>query len=216
VANAVVDFSGDASSVPTAAGPSEPTATPTITPTPTPTEPIIAGTIEVTEPLNVRAQPSTDGDLLGGLYQGDKADVVAVSRDGEWWLVEFPAGPDGVGWVNTEFVQFQGDPEAVPIFGVGTVTPTPAATRTPAVTLTPTLKLIKLTELPILAPTATSIYQPTAAAILAQRGTPDPGLTIIPTEPEPVFDWEDLPWGIIALVLVVGFIGYQFYRRQRR
>lgn len=220
VADAVVDFKGDAGAVPPAPRPDEPTPTPTtpptpsVTPTPTPTEQIIAGTIEVTEPINVRDKPSTDGVLLGGLYLGDKANVLAVSQDGDWWLIEFPDGPEGVGWVAAEFVRFQGDEQAAPIFGLGTVTPTPGATATPTVTPTPTTA--KPAELPTLAPTATSIYQPTAAAILANRGTPDPSLTVLSTESKPIFGWGDIPWGILSLLVIAGFIWYQFYRRNRR
>lgn len=225
VAAAVVDFNGDAESVPTIVSgvptptPSAtPTATatppPTLTPTPSPTEPIIAGTIEVTDPINVRAEPSTESDLLGGLYQGDKADVLAVSRDGQWWQIDFSDGPDGTGWVAAEFVRFQGDKEAVPIFGLGTITPTPRATHTP--TRTPTPKLPTLAELPTLAPTATSIYQPTAAALLAQRGTPDPVLIELPDESRSAFDWADFPWGLLSLVLIAAFFWYQFYWRKRR
>jgi uncharacterized protein YgiM (DUF1202 family) len=232
VADAVVDFSGDAASVPvivlgvptatstvtptpTIPPTPDPTLTPTITPTPTPTEPIIAGTIEVTDPINVRAEPSTDGELLGGLYLGDKADVLAVSKDGEWWQIAFPDGPEGVGWVAAGFVRFQGDREAVPIFGLGTITPTPRATNTPTRTSTPEAPI--LAELPTLAPTATSIYQPTAAALLAQRGTPDPSLTELPAESRVAsFDWGDFPWGIVSLVVIVAFVWYQFYWRRRK
>ncbi len=214
VADAVVDFSGDADSVPVAPVPGEPTPTPTITPTPTPTEPIIAGTIEVIEPINVRDEPSTESTVIGGLYLGDTADVLAVSKDGDWWLIEFPDGPDGTGWVTAEFVRFQGDRQAVPIFGLGTVTPTPRPTNTP--TATPTPKLPKLTGLPTLAPTATSIYQPTAAAILANRGTPDPSLTVLSPESNAIFDWNDIPWGILSILVITGFIWYQYNRRKWR
>jgi uncharacterized protein YraI len=225
VADAVVDFSGDAAEapivilgLPTGTPTASPTATdaptPTMTPTPTPTEPIIAGIIEVTEPINVRAEPSTDGELLGGLYLGDKADVLAISQDGDWWQVEFADGPEGVGWVAVEFVRFQGDQAAVPIFGLGTITPTPRPTNTP--TRTPTPRLPMLTELPTLAPTATSIYQPTAAALLAQRGTPDPALAELPAESRTSFNWSDFPWGILSLVVIAAFFWYQFYWRKRQ
>lgn len=220
VADAVVDFSGDAASVPVVKF-NVPTATatttpsPTVTPTPSPTEPVIAGTIEVTDPINVRAEPSTESDLLGGLYLGDKASVLAISKDGDWWQIEFPAGPEGTGWVSAEFVRFQGDKTAVPIFGQGTVTPTPQATSTPTKTPTPTPPA--LVELPTLAPTATSIYQPTAAALLAQRGTPDPILIELPADSNASsFSWSDFPWGILSLVVIAAFLFYQFYWRRRR
>jgi uncharacterized protein YgiM (DUF1202 family) len=226
VADAVVDFNGDAAGVPvivlvipTATSTTAPTTTttptPSITPTPSPTEPFIAGTIEVTDPINVRAEPSTDGTLLGGLYLGDKANVLAVSKDGDWWQIEFPDGPEAIGWVATEFVRFQGDKEVVPIFGLGTITPTPRSTNTP--TNTPTPPPPALVELPTLAPTATSIYQTTAAALLARRGTPDPALTELPAESRTTpFDWNDFPWGILSLVVIAGFFWYQFYWRRRQ
>jgi uncharacterized protein YgiM (DUF1202 family) len=224
VADTVVDFSGDAASVPTVeldvptATPTTPptatvTPTPSLTPTPTATEIIIAGTIEVTDPINVRADPSTDSELVGGLYLGDKADVLAVSKDGDWWQIDFPDGPDGTGWVSVDFVRFQGDEEAVPVFGLGTLTPTPRATRTP--TRTPTPKLALLAELPTLAPTATSVYQATAAALLAQRGTPDPILIAAPEESVAAFDWSNFPWGILSLIVIGAFFWYQFYWRRR-
>ncbi len=231
VAAAVVDFNGEAAAVALMPGPDRPTASPTVTPlptatpsptatlTPTPTAVIIAGTIEVTEPINVRGEPSTEGDLLGGLYRGDKADVLAVSQDGAWWLIDFPAGPQGQGWVNAEFVTFQGDQQAVPIFGLGTVTPTPGPTNTPkAPTPTNTPEPPAISELlPTLAPSATSVYQATASALLAERGTPNPELVIVP-EPAPAnnFSWGDLPWGLISLILIAAFLWYQFIYRRRR
>lgn len=222
VANAVVDFSGDASSVPVVKF-DAPTATPTtrpsptVTPTPSPTEPVIAGTVEVTDPINVRAEPSTESDLLGGLYLGDKANVLAISKDGDWWQIEFPEGPEGTGWVSADFVRFQGDQAAVPIFGQGTVTPTPQATRTPTKAPTPTPTPPALVELPTLAPTATSIYQPTAAALLAERGTPDPILIELPDDANTSsFSWSDFPWGILSLVVIAAFLFYQFYWRRRQ
>jgi uncharacterized protein YgiM (DUF1202 family) len=212
VADAVVEFSGDPAAVPQAADPAEPT------PTPTPTETVIAGIVEVLDAINVRSEPSTEGEVLGGLYLGDKVEVLAVSQDGNWWLVEYPDGPEGTAWVNGEFVRFQGDQAAVAVFGQpeATATPTPRPTHAASTsTPTPTVKLIKLTDLPTLAPTATSIYQPTAAALLEQRGTPQPELTVIPTPAEPAFSWEDIPWGILALLLVAGFIWYQYNRRRQ-
>jgi hypothetical protein len=74
-----------------------------------------------------------------------------------------------------------------------------------------------LAELPTLAPTATSIYQPTAAALLAAR-TPDPALTqLSPAESRAsAFNWNDFPWGILSLVVIAAFVWYQFYWRRRK
>jgi hypothetical protein len=74
-----------------------------------------------------------------------------------------------------------------------------------------------MTELPTLAPTATSIYQSTASALLAQRGTPDPALTELPPgSGASSFSWSDFPWGILSLVVIAAFLWYQFYWRRWR
>lgn len=201
VADAVVEFSGNRNAVPLAVD----------QPSPTPTVPVIAGLIEVQEPVNVRDEPALDGVLIGGLYAGDSVEVLAVSEDGEWWQIEFPEGPEGTGWVAAEFVQFQGDRTAVTIFGIGTPTPTPGPTDTPTPlpAATPTLPAA-----PTFAPTATSVYQATAAALLEQRGTPDPALRE-GLGRRSGLRWGDFPWGIVAFLIVTLFLWYQFYLRRR-
>ena len=133
VAGAVVDFIGNRDRVPLSTGPTEEgaaaPAAPAATATPVPAEPIIAGTIEAIDPVNVRAEPSLESTLVGGLYPGESADALAISQDGDWWQIDFSDGPDGTGWVTAEFVRFQGDKSSVPIFGLGTPTPTPRPNR---------------------------------------------------------------------------------------
>lgn len=187
-----------------------PRPSPTQSPTPTPTEIVIAGQIEVNDPINVRAGPSEAGELVGGMYLGESANVLAVSEDGEWWQIEFPAAPEGLAWVAAEFVRFRGDRDKVPIFGVGTVTPTPTATR-PA-TATPTA--IPLEFPPEFAPTATSVYQATSVSLLAARGTPDPALSPISPARGNSFEWRDIPWGILSAVVLGVFLWYQWRRRR--
>lgn len=213
VADAVVDLVGDGAAVPLVIVPLEPGApTPTPTATPTP-EPIIAGSVEATDPINIRAEPALDATLVGGLYPGESADVRAVSSDGEWWQIEFADGPDGLAWVSAEFVRFQGDKNAVPIFGVGTVTPTPGPTNTP--TATPVLPTATPIEFPpTFAPTATSVYQATSAALLTNRGTPDPAVTELSSE-QRAFQWGDLPWGVLSVIVVAAILWYQFSRQRR-
>ncbi len=213
VANAVVDLVGDRTAVPVVAVPLEPGApTPTPTATATP-EPVIAGSVEATDPINVRAEPSLDGILVGGLYPGETAAVRAISPDGEWWQIEFADGPDGLAWVSTEFVRFQGDRNGVPIFGVGTVTPTPGPTDTPTATPPPpTATPIEFP--PTFAPTATSVYEATSAALLTNRGTPDPAVTELSSE-RGAFQWSDLPWGVLSVIVVAAILWYQFSRQRR-
>ncbi len=216
VAMAVVDFSGDADSVPVAVGIASvgPTLTPTSSPTP---EPVIAGSVEGLDAINVRAEPSTGGEVIGGFYLGEKADVLSVSRDGEWWQIDFAGAPGRQAWVAAEFVRFSGDKEQVPVFGVPTATPTSAATNTPIPTSTPEAEAAEIpVEQPTLAPTATSIYDATSAAMLAEVGTPDPSLEGGASALSP-FGWSDIPWGILAILVIAGFLWYQFiYRRGRR
>jgi uncharacterized protein YgiM (DUF1202 family) len=184
-------------------------------PTPTPTPLTVAGLVEATDAINVRAEPSIEGTVVGGFYLGETADVVAISEDGEWWQIEYEDGPEGLAWVAVEFVRFQGNEANVPIFGLGTATPTPGPTDTPTPTSEAVDTLATLAFPPTFAPTATSEFDATAAAIIETRGTPDPTLTESAAEGGFSFEWGTLPWGILALVLVVGFFWYQFSRRGR-
>ncbi len=187
---------------------SSPTPTATITPTPSPTPQVTAGQVEAENAINVRAEPSLDSDLVGGLYLGDTAAVYAISEDGQWWQIEFADGPDGSAWVAADFVSFQGNEADVPIFGLGTPTPTldPANTPPPTrVRPSPTL----MTAPPTFAPTPTSRYQSTAAALLEQRGTPAP---VTEASPAP-FEWRSLPWGLLSILLIAAIVWFQ-WRRQ--
>jgi hypothetical protein len=80
VADAVVTMTGDVISLPVVL-PAVPGATPTNTPTPTPTEPVIAGSIEGLDAINVRDEPAVDSNIIGGFYLGNTADVLAISED---------------------------------------------------------------------------------------------------------------------------------------
>jgi hypothetical protein len=203
VAAEVVDFVGDSSSVPVI-------DTSQLGPTPTPGP---VGVVEVQDAVNVRAEPSVDGFVLGGLFPGEVADVFAISEDGDWWQIDFAGAPDQTAWVAAEFVRFQGDQAQVPIFGLGTATPTSAPTRTPTVGPTSTPFVL---EQPTFAPTATSIYEATSAALLASRGTPDPSLTELPLDQESTFSWDNIPWGLLSVLVIIGFFWYQFKGRRRQ
>jgi hypothetical protein len=210
----VVDFNGNPDALPVITV-VDPLATPTSTPSPTPTPPVVAGTVEGLDAINVRDAPTTDSTVIGGFYLGDTADVLAMSEDGEWWQIDYADAPGQPAWVASEFVRFTGDRNRVPIFGVGTPTPTPGPTDTPAPTGTPTPVII-VTGQPTLAPTATSIYQATSAALLAEAGTPEPPEVSSASSANSGFGWNDIPWGILAIVVVVGFVWYQFVRQRSR
>jgi uncharacterized protein YraI len=95
----------------------------------------------VQQQLNVRSGPGTDFNSLGTLNPQDVVNLTGKDANGSWLQIEFPAGPDGRGWVNAAFVQAKGM-ENVPIITVagelvGTGTPTiipstPTATILPA------------------------------------------------------------------------------------
>jgi len=213
VAAVVVNFVGDPESVPPVSDLPENGVDPEAD-SPALPEPVIDGTVEATDPVNLRAEPSLDGLLVGGLYPGETAAVQAISPDGDWWLVEFAGAPEQSAWVAAEFVRFTGQKNSIPIFGVGTVTPTPGPTNTPTptprATATPTIPAGQ----PTFAPTATSIYQATSEALMASRGTPEavPSGESSPT----AFTWGDIPWGILSVLVIAGFFWYQFIQRRRR
>lgn len=95
----------------------------------------------VQQQLHVRSGPGTGFNSLGTLSAQDVLTLLGKDPDGAWLQIDYPAGPDGKGWVNAAFVQAQGV-ENLPIVtdaglvvGTGTPTqvpPTPTATIVPA------------------------------------------------------------------------------------
>ncbi|MBN2115576.1 MAG: SH3 domain-containing protein [Anaerolineales bacterium] len=95
----------------------------------------------VQQQLNVRSGPGTGFNSLGTLNPQDVVRLTGKDSNGAWLQIDFPAGPEGKGWVNAAFVQAQGV-ENLPIITeaglvVGTGTPTvipatPTATFQPA------------------------------------------------------------------------------------
>jgi len=217
VADVVIEFVGNRDSVPLAVTTEVTSASAGETSTPIAAEAVVVGSIEAVDPVNVRSEPSVDGVVLGGLFPGESADVLAISADGEWWQIDFADAPDQAVWVATEFVRFTGDKITIPIFGIGTVTPTPGPTDTPTATPTFTPTPTIPAEQPTYAPTATSVYGATSAALLAVRGTPEPPLS----EPRPTpqnssFSWSNIPWGVLSALVILGLVWYQFAHRRRR
>jgi uncharacterized protein YgiM (DUF1202 family) len=212
VAAVVVDFSGDREAVPVV--PASGSSADPDSSTPRLIEPAITGSVEALDAINVRSEPSLEGAVLGGFYLGETADVLAISEDGEWWQIEYANAPDQPAWVAAEFVVFSGEQSTVPIFGLGTATPTPGPTVTPTVGTTPTPVSTITSEQPTLAPTATSIYEGTSAAILAARGTPEP-VPADAAEQDTSSIWGNIPWGILSVLVIAGFLYYQFIQRRR-
>ena len=95
----------------------------------------------VQQQLNVRSGPGTGFNSLGTLSPQDVVSLTGKDPNGAWLQIDFPAGPEGKGWVNAGFVQAHGA-ENLPIIaesgkvvGTGTPTvvpPTPTSTMIPA------------------------------------------------------------------------------------
>ncbi len=104
---------------------------------------VFGGTVVGAPRLNVRDAPTTSGRILGKLNSGDR--VAVVGRSNGWYLIRYPTAPVGLAWVNSGYIQIDGQPAPV------AARPTPApATRTtqparpaqpPAAATSPTLNI---------------------------------------------------------------------------
>jgi len=61
---------------------------------------------EAIDTVNVRSGPGTDYPSYGLAAAGDKAQILGISEDSLWWVVELPTyvAPDGRGWVSAGYV----------------------------------------------------------------------------------------------------------------
>ncbi|GAB4427296.1 MAG: hypothetical protein Kow002_16380 [Anaerolineales bacterium] len=99
----------------TATLPPTQTPPPSLTPEPataTPEIPPVEGT--TTSQLNVRAQPSTAAESLGLLPIFSKVQIIGKDAAKSWWMIQYPSGPNGVGWVTAQYVQVESEPD-VPV-----------------------------------------------------------------------------------------------------
>jgi len=104
-----------------------------IPPPPDPGEP--TATVLAPKGLNVRTGPGVEYPIIGVAPTGITLEVVGVSQDGTWWVVNIPGAPGNYGWVSEEYVEVKnGDGVlAIPAPPV----PTPVATPIPTVTPSP-------------------------------------------------------------------------------
>jgi hypothetical protein len=123
--------------------------------------------------LNVRSGPGVEYPVIGGLSEGESAQIVGKNPEETWWLIVYPSNSDGRGWVSaSEDYSTASDTERVPAVEV---TPLPTAsstsTGTPAPTTTPT---------PTLMPSATPIpLKPTIYTFTADRYTITAGESVV-------------------------------------
>lgn len=76
--------------------------------TPPPTQPVTPGAVPGPGivainpgpfPINLRATPAGDGDLVATLDVGQSVTALAASSDGQWYQVVVPGRPDETAWV---------------------------------------------------------------------------------------------------------------------
>jgi uncharacterized protein YraI len=123
----------------------------------------------IQQQLNVRSGPGTDFNSLGTLNPQDVVRLIGKDANGAWLQIDFPAGPEGKGWVNAAFVQARGVEnlpiitEAGQIIGTGTPTLIPA---TPTPTVVPAWADRDSAESPI----ASVIFEPNGTQTLIYSG----------------------------------------------
>ena len=83
---------------------------------PTPTVVPVEGTASTQ--INVRAQPSTSGEVLGIIAANATVQIIGKDPGESWWQILYPASPDGKGWVTAQYVTVTGTPN-VPVIGGG-------------------------------------------------------------------------------------------------
>ncbi len=105
----------------TATLPPSPTLKPSETPLPPPPTGTVAPAVGTTSTqVNVRAEPSTAGAVIGVIPANLNVEIVGKDTGGNWWQINYPAGQtaDGKGWVTAEFITTQEEPN-VPVIGEG-------------------------------------------------------------------------------------------------
>jgi eukaryotic-like serine/threonine-protein kinase len=183
--------SNTATDVPTATDTFTPSRTPTDTPSPTSTTTPATPVAEVRVAIPILSGPGADFDEIATLQPGDSLDVIAVSDDGDWYLVLLPNGRRG--WVaNTRALSVAGDREVIQevtltptrtptptLTNTSTDTPTSTPTRTPTATPTPTLTSTA-TSTPTSTPTPTETLTPTSTSTPTETPTFTPTPTPLP------------------------------------
>lgn len=104
-----------------------------VPPTPEVGEP--TATVIARKGVNVRTGPGLNFPVIGIAPFRSALEVVGVSADGTWWVVNVPAAPQGNGWVSEEFVEVENGQGVMVI--PSPPTPTPVATPTPTATPAP-------------------------------------------------------------------------------
>ena len=111
-----------------------------VTTTGKPEVPVIGGggvnpnngiTAVVQQQLNIRSGPGTGFNSIGTLNPQDVVYLTGKDAHGAWLQIDFPAGPEGKGWVNAAFVQTQAADKLPIVSDSGTVLGTGMPVDTP-------------------------------------------------------------------------------------
>lgn len=112
--------------VPTAVIPAE-APDPTATPNP-------EARATILQNMNVRGGPGTGYPVVGAGTVGQSSKIVGRNSDNSWVQVEYPGTSDGKGWVYSDLIQIDGDPNIVDVVSVA---PPPTPTAAPEPTAPP-------------------------------------------------------------------------------
>ncbi len=145
---------------------------PTQAPAPTQSQAVTGGTQAVFDRLqNVRSGPGTEFTRIGTFNADDRAAILAVSTNAEWYKVRF--GVAGEGWVYAPFVQVQGSIAGLPR-EAGPPTPVPLPTAFPTAVIPPAVipTTAPANELPNLTVTDIGIFVPSDGTSQPKCGVP--------------------------------------------
>lgn len=81
---------------------------------PEPAEGAAVGTVTAPDGIFLRTGPGTNYPYVGVAPLGAMGEIIGVSEDGEWWLVNAPDLPGGQVWAAAQFVEAS-DTEDVPV-----------------------------------------------------------------------------------------------------
>lgn len=85
-----------------------PTATPTSTPS-------VFLASPKDQPVNCRFGPGTAYAVIGFLMLGKQAEIIGRNVDFTWWYVRNPSDPSISCWLSADFVQTEGNVQALPV-----------------------------------------------------------------------------------------------------
>lgn len=115
----------------------------TISGTPLPLVPPAPGaqTAIVTQLAKVRVGPGLGYMEMGFLEPGTVVALTGRIKGNDWYQIDYPSGLEGKGWLSSELVKFEGDPETLQFFNsmATVVSGDESAPAQPAVTDAPVL-----------------------------------------------------------------------------